>query len=305
MLELNYLNEIRKQYFNGEILIKPELEKYEEFLKSLIKETNKAVKFILPSNGGIFNKPKGSLVGELKLPYPLMVLEYPIDLGKNKDTNITKKVLVIRKINKTDFECFMFEYAVPSVKTYLRRKQWVFYHRATKFEYMTEERKNQGYVSNFNENTFPYDYRLSSSSVLTENEKQYMNAKDFEIDNVEFVNSSIMINSLTVVNFLELLNCENVSVEKSKKIYTNKAKKACKDRDEYHILKFTQVKVDPKDTVDNEIEPVYSNSPQSSKREHLRRGHLRRYKSGKTIWIEHMVINEGIGNKVDKTYLIE
>lgn len=41
-----------------------------------------------------------------------------------------------------------------------------------------------------------------------------------------------------------------------------------------------------------------------SPREHLRRGHIRRYQSGKNVWIQATVVNPGQKEKVRQTYLI-
>lgn len=49
---------------------------------------------------------------------------------------------------------------------------------------------------------------------------------------------------------------------------------------------------------------MWQGGTHASPREHTRRGHWRRYKSGKTIWIEDNVINAGTTGKVEKVYEI-
>jgi hypothetical protein len=41
-----------------------------------------------------------------------------------------------------------------------------------------------------------------------------------------------------------------------------------------------------------------------SPREHLRRGHIRRYENGARIWVNATVVNAGIGGRVSKDYLL-
>jgi hypothetical protein len=42
----------------------------------------------------------------------------------------------------------------------------------------------------------------------------------------------------------------------------------------------------------------------STPREHLRRGHVRKYSSGLKIWINSMIINAGSESKILKTYVV-
>jgi len=47
------------------------------------------------------------------------------------------------------------------------------------------------------------------------------------------------------------------------------------------------------------------NGTHRSPREHVRRGHVRRYADGKKIWIQSMVVNPGNGGKVTKDYIFK
>lgn len=100
----------------------------------------------------------------------------------------------------------------------------------------------------------------------------------------------------SLLSFLNALQCSNVHIEKSHPKKLNKKIKPCLPFDTYHIL-----------TVDlpSQKHPSDGAGQQHrSPREHLRRGHIRRYPNGLKIWIQATFVNAGSGNKVTKDYLV-
>ena len=96
--------------------------------------------------------------------------------------------------------------------------------------------------------------------------------------------------------FLNVLQCGNVHVERSDPGQTRRAmtKKGALPFDSYHVL-----------TIDAPTVSAGGDGARNSHRsprEHLRRGHIRRYESGAKIWVNATVVNAGIGGKVTKDY---
>lgn len=98
-----------------------------------------------------------------------------------------------------------------------------------------------------------------------------------------------------LIGFLNALQCSNIHIEKSYPKKVNKKVKSALPFDVYHIL-----------TVDLNhklSDCLHLERPHRSPREHLRRGHVRRYPNGISIWINNTVVNAGKGfARVDKDY---
>lgn len=101
-----------------------------------------------------------------------------------------------------------------------------------------------------------------------------------------------------LLSFLNALQCSNVHTEKTRLPLSKKERsKSAISFDEYHIL---TVDVPGKVT-----EGSGKGIKGTQKREHLRRGHIRRCANGLKIWVNATVINAGKGlNKVKKDYLV-
>jgi len=109
-----------------------------------------------------------------------------------------------------------------------------------------------------------------------------------------------------LMNFLNALSCANVNVGPPKILkkaqFNNKSlPKGVLPFDSYRILEIDVVSPEatdyagPSEGIDERFRP----------REHVRRGHKRHYKSGKVVWINDKTVNEGVGHKVVKTYVVK
>lgn len=96
---------------------------------------------------------------------------------------------------------------------------------------------------------------------------------------------------------LNALQCANVHMEKSFPKNIGKKVKSALQFDSYHIL---TVDTSPRDHFGG----LTKNSGHRSPREHLRRGHIRRYESGLKIWVQPTVVNAGVGGKISKDYFL-
>lgn len=101
----------------------------------------------------------------------------------------------------------------------------------------------------------------------------------------------------TLLDFLQCLSCTNVRMTErhppgSKFVFGQ----ACQE-DAYYEL---TIDPNPKN-YDGQAQGGTHASP----REHLRRGHIRHLANGKSVWINAMVVNPGVGGKIEKDYKIK
>ena len=102
---------------------------------------------------------------------------------------------------------------------------------------------------------------------------------------------------LTILNFLNAMACSNVKAVKSTAGSARKAmrKKGALPFDDYHVL---TINIPGRAHGSGVADFDCHRSP----REHLRRGHIRRYESGLKVWVNAHLVNPGIGGKVSKDY---
>jgi hypothetical protein len=115
----------------------------------------------------------------------------------------------------------------------------------------------------------------------------------FETDNEPFPQSMHYV-LYPIMGLLNALACSNVRLERSESKGSAKTKNAL-PFDSYHIL--TVGKVSPGATRSSSFGGTHR-----APREHLRRGHIRRYESGLKVWVNATVVNPGVGGKVSKDY---
>lgn len=100
-----------------------------------------------------------------------------------------------------------------------------------------------------------------------------------------------------VLSLVNALSCSNVKVERSEAGGARKAmKKGALPFDDYHILTI--------DTGGKAGGSPGAGGSHRSPREHIRRGHIRRYESGLKVWVNATMVNPGIGGKVHKDYMV-
>lgn len=102
------------------------------------------------------------------------------------------------------------------------------------------------------------------------------------------------VSAQTVLQFLNVLSCANTRIDNIGKTPA-KARPGALPFDDYHVITI----------------PALRNGSESkggthrSPREHVRRGHIRRYQNGTKIWINSMVVSRGVEGKIDRDYRVE
>ena len=259
--------------------------KYEESAKiteSLKKMLITSQKFILPK-GGLPVVPKFVPV---KLPYGCIAIEFEVDnedLIPDEEHDLADKSIALL----FNYES-MPEY-LKSLEPYTQFKQkngffvWAIPHRIFKVGVWAIN-----WVGAFVEvDTIVQvdgDTFIKTTPIMLgeygENKGQILKERGRNIEYVARMESSCDI--YAALNLCTALNCSNVSVQKAKAAKRHFRDKSPKAYFEYHYL-----------TVNKKANGA--NGSHNSPNEHLRKGHLRHYKNGKTVWVNDTVINAGIG----------
>lgn len=100
-----------------------------------------------------------------------------------------------------------------------------------------------------------------------------------------------------LLQFLNATQCSNVSA------LTIPARRQGKNARRLGALPFDEYKVLTLDIASSRCARDSAGAGRQV-REHLRRGHIRRYESGKKIWINSMVVSAGVGSAVHKDYAV-
>ena len=112
--------------------------------------------------------------------------------------------------------------------------------------------------------------------------------KDVYLHNVNIISNVVM-------SFLNALACSNIYIHKEQSKQPHKLKKDALPFDDYHVLMLNN---------NHSNEESGEHNSHRHPRQHLRRGHIRRYKSGITIWINSMVVCPETKTKIIKDYKV-
>ena len=270
---------------------------YERIVTSMAK----AQKFILPDGGLILDDKLKGITEYPKLPFPEITIEYYLPqqhemcaaekvFGREGTSICRKRIVHAVQLENND----ILVYSI-----YTQEDKWIicpFYAKITKTVYID----NTGYFSkmelehDLKTNKLPIQIGLQYGII---NNSKSVNKEDWPKHAFIDLNDEIK----ALLELLEALSCSNIKTSKVKtKEPTVKNKPNKKPLfDTYHILT-VDVSRDENDSSD--YTERHNVSTGIKKREHLRRGHIRTYKSGLRIWIQNIVVNKGIGAKVNKIY---
>lgn len=251
--------------------------------KRLICKTgNTAIRFRLPAEGEVMSDEHVVnllRLKEVRLPFPQVALEYECNHRLGGEL-ITRYLITVNEVEPlvTDLNYFL------EVATAL----------------YIESTSTWAPVSVFSLNcsdlvTDPIDGRDHAAFKIYVSEpiQEFMQSLDAINRKVfEFLRQR----EVTVIaEFLNVLACENVHKEK---VYSSPpSKRQSIARDSYYHLTITPIS--------NDVTQSTTESSQGTgKREHLRRGHIRRLANGTTIWINSTTVKKGAPGRVDKDYIV-
>ena len=272
----------------------------------LLEEAQKAVKFVLPDNGVIFDNQLRGLPDILKLPYNEIVIEYfcsnsggrSVDnFGENQTTPVRKRIVYAQQegdnIVVASIVCFETSVGdrwqvLPYVAELIPRS------KISDSEILDNaELNDEEYLKKY-----PETHKVDKV-VGTYYDLGGMAKKCHGDDWQEHAYHNMGDECQTVLSLIEALSCSNVKatpLPARQKMNKGAAKRGALPFDEYHIL-----------TLDGHSKSSGEGKTfldRRSPREHLRRGHIRRLEN-KRIWINSMVVNAGNHGKIHKSYMLE
>lgn len=264
----------------------------------LMDEIQKAVKFVLPDNGVIFDNKLQGLPDILKLPYNEVVLEYCCTnedgratqhFGKENTVTVRKRIVYAQQ-EGDNIQVLAVVFTESKDGNYWQVLPYI-------AEIMPRNNVCSKDIVN-NENDIPNSWEVEKV-VGTYYDLGGL-AKKIHGDRwEEHAYYNMGDECQAVLGLLEALSCSNVKPAKlsnRQKMNKNAARRGALPFDEYHVLTI--------DGPSNSSGDGKSFLDRRSPREHLRRGHIRRLEN-KKIWINSMVINAGSHGKIQKSYALE
>ena len=275
-----------------------------EYVKAthgFLAEAQNAVKFILPENGRILDNDLKGLPEILKLPFPTILIEY-----------------TCRAPDGTVEKVFGTEGTVPALKRMILASQHDEKIFLTSFLAYQEKfgdfwamqpyivaisKSHEGHQGKSVLELFPDQTNLPTLKKLGNLVVQMFDIggvaeQQWGADWQRHAYFDMLDEMNAVLSLVEALTCKNVS----KQALPVKKNKGAQMRgalpyDEYHIL-FVQT---ASGKHGNEFGGTGSHA---SPREHLRRGHIRKYEDGSQTWVQATIVNAGIGGTITKSYAV-
>ena len=279
--------EKNQKYFTEDYVVKS---------MQLLHGAQKSVKFVMPTDGKIFDTNLSGLTSEHRLPFDRVLIEYEClapggmssqAFGEEKTKAARKRIVYAEQHEKT-----IIVVSIVAFQTSFGEDHW------TVQPYISEIIPSELVKDVLVEDATPYmgtkrieQFRVAEYDLGGQAEKTFGSrwSEHAYYDMIDEVNC--------VLNMMEALSCRNVSTEQLP-VKNNKLaqrKKGALPYDLYHVLVVN--------SRTNQKSPDQGGSHRSP-REHLRRGHIRRLQSG-NIWVNSTIVNHGHHGKVHKAYALE
>lgn len=311
MEPLNYLREVKENVLKAKSKsMVSVMYRHSPLIKGVIDDAFKAPKFLIPNYGRILNNKLDSLPAELHLPFDSIVLEYSSKkgsigiaerlLGKENTLPCPKRIVFATNVKSHNF------IRVTAAFWNDDTNDWFFCPYYACISTLAETTADESGDKNFADIVKKIPGTDYGDAVNTKHQIAYEVIPGYEmlksenwLDNAfADMNDEVYV----VLELLQALSCDNVKPVKAvfKKPLSLKQKRSKLPLDTYHILTV--------DISSHKSESQSENEPSgegTSPREHLRRGHIRTYKSGVKVWINACVVNPGTEGKVTKDYLVK
>jgi hypothetical protein len=255
-----------KVQFSEQVDNKAIPQKTRERMKECIELANESQKFMLPEGGAFYDDPEYKAIDDserVRLPFKNICLEYHRDKPEKFDGDWwSSKALIFA----SEIEEFIFVTVVCYIDDH---KIWVPFPEIAipNINFIVRDRKVKG---------LGYDgIEKEYASVRFVKEDQSIPDQDYGQE------------MYALLNFINILNCSNVKIEKNTTKEKSKKIKTALPFDSYHVLVIDSSEKKQMDQLTG------TNGGHRSPREHLRRGHIRRLSSGKKVWVNAAVVNAG------------
>jgi hypothetical protein len=262
---------------------------------SLLKSAKEAVKFVMPTDGKLFDTKLAGLSQDHRLPYERILIEYECKspggmasevFGERATRPANKRIVFAEQYDQTIAIASIVSFKDPygndvwTVQPYISEIIPANLAKGAKFE--APEGINTPVISQF----LVDHYDMGGHAERTFGDAWKDHAYFDMLDEVN-----------CVLNLMEALSCRNVTAEQLP-VKNNKLaqrKKGALPYDLYHVL-VVNSRSGEKSTDQG--------GSHRSPREHIRRGHIRRLPSG-NIWVNSTIVNHGNHGKVHKVYALE
>lgn len=265
--------------------------KYVAHARDVVQAAQRAVKFVMPPNGQIFDSDGSGIPEIIKLPYETIVIEYECTQDGGAPTQVfgEESVDPARK---------RIVYAEQKEKEIIIASIVAFQNRGIDFWQVQPY-----FCVLIPSNDVPHDADLSDApeiggTRLDQVRAQFVDmggaAEDYFGDDWERHAYADMVDeSSALLSLVEALTCRNVSLE-ALPVKKNKGAqmRGALPYDEYHTLVITSRSKQSSEEL---------GGSHRSPREHLRRGHIRRLPKG-NVWVNSTIVNSGNHGKVKKMY---
>jgi hypothetical protein len=261
----------------------------------------RAPKFLLPPGGRLLNDGLRGLPRELRLPFDTVVLEYESGGGRGIVEQVYDKRSPLscpRRIALAwhDHRQRLFVQALFFIAT-SDGGAWTFAPYFAEVEPSPATDEQEVVLPTYNGE--PLLQKLADRSVTTSPValKFHPTGTMAEASAPDWRGCAYLdlLDEITaVLELLEALSCCNVRHEPLpvRKLNKGAAKRGALPFDAYRVLV-----VETTGKEDSESSSS-ANATHRSPREHLRRGHIRIYQTGRRIWINSTLVNAGVGGKI-------
>lgn len=267
--------------------------------RTLLEAARGAPKFILPRGGRLLNDALRGLPREPRLPFQTLVLEYQSDaegqgiveqVYDRKPVSCPRRVVVAWQDGTSIFVQALFcmlsgERYVWTVTPYVAElccdetqepAAAPTYYGKPVLPHLLDKAALAGHLS----------LRFHAVGTIAEQSCADWRGSAY-LDMLDEVNA--------VLELIEALSCSNVRHEALpvRKLNKSASKRGALPFDEYRVLTVRSPGGDEEQAAARAAAALHR-----SPREHLRRGHIRIYESGKRIWINPTLVNAGVGGKI-------
>ena len=260
----------------------------------------KAQKFVLHNRDTMEAKIFDTKDVHIKLPYKIIALEYNISIpfGQIEPGTASKRIVLAFTDDAIPNDCKHMFTKCESDGWYIWPIAFFDLSKRWKINWVGAFLP----LLNLRESYF-HSEKYDIIPIFYGGQKESDIEKEIDDDLHEAMRNDLGGEIQTVVDFCCALNCSNVNVELAKAAKRHLLqKKSPKQYFEYHCLTIDTSKVAVESTREDTDDTYYGTH--ASPREHLRRGHVRRYKSGKTVWVNDTVVNAGVGGVIKKDYSV-
>lgn len=305
-------------------------------LRQVVKWLTEGAKFVLPDGGGLveLGELDGSFFQNLRLPYPITVLEVPFErIAQQEHTGlitqgplseeVSSKRIALLLDAKVFFSCPLFakdplgnEHGIVVISVFYQDAQacWalaaaacivsdkyaqdiVHHSRAGDQEMVAILREHGGLKTN--STVVPLDYVVMQPEVAHVMSLE-MGSKNAQIRMGLDVRDEVHL----ALEFCLMICCSNVRVEKrgaSAALNRKRQKSGKTPFFDHHVLQINPGQETAYYLTENASKKAGLGT---SPRMHTRRGHIRRLPTGKTTFVRATLVGSGRNGVVDKTYVV-